>query len=376
MKIAHVTATFPPYWAGTGNVAYHNARILHERGHQVTVFTARPTGRDPMTFPFRVEYLNAPFRIGNAPFTPRLLTMLRGFDIIHLHYPYIFGAELTCSAARQWRMPVVATYHNDLLSPGWKGSAFQAYSRLNQPWVLNRCDCVAATSLDYAKHSLLGRWSSGDIPVEEIPNGVDTDQFCPAPPEDRTLQSELGLRPATPIVLFVGAMDHAHFFKGIPVLIEALQRIPEAHGVLVGEGDLRMQFEDAARRLAPGRVTFTGGVKLDRLIHLYQSADVTVLPSVTMGEAFGVVLLESMACGTPVVASDLPGVRTVVEHGVDGELARPGDAQSLAQAIRRVLEPDLNRQMGRRGREKVERKYAWSVVADGIESIYQKVLGS
>src|SRR5438270_13371710 len=86
MRIAHVTATFPPYWAGTGNVAYYHARTLTERGHDVTVFTATPHRGGSQRFPFAVEYLRAPFRLGNAPFTPHLVYRLRGFDLIHLHY--------------------------------------------------------------------------------------------------------------------------------------------------------------------------------------------------------------------------------------------------------------------------------------------------
>lgn len=106
MKIAHVTATFPPYWAGTGNVAYHHARILHQRGHEVTVFTARIPGGVSQSFLFPIEYLRTPFRLGNAPLTPQLVLRLGGFDLIHLHYPYIFGTELALLAAKHYRTPL------------------------------------------------------------------------------------------------------------------------------------------------------------------------------------------------------------------------------------------------------------------------------
>ncbi len=142
MKIAHVTATFPPYWAGTGNVAYHNARLLHERGHEVVVFTASTPRDAEMQFPFEVRRLPAVFRIGNAPLTPGLVSALRGFDAIHLHYPFIFGAELTALAARRYRIPLMITYHNDLLAGGARGLIFRAYTATSQPLVLRQADLL------------------------------------------------------------------------------------------------------------------------------------------------------------------------------------------------------------------------------------------
>src|SRR5581483_4865092 len=115
MKIAQVTATFPPYWGGTGNVVAETARLLHERGHVVTVLTGQRPGTEVIDFPFGIEYLPALLRLGNAPLTPHLVGKLRGYDLVHLHYPFIFGAEITCGAARYWRIPLVLTYHNELL---------------------------------------------------------------------------------------------------------------------------------------------------------------------------------------------------------------------------------------------------------------------
>ena len=155
VKMAHVSATFPPYWAGTGNVVYHNARLMHERGHEVTVFTAKTDRDGEMVFPFRVERLPALLRIGNAPLTPALIARLGGFDLIHLHFPYIFGAELTLAAAKRHRVPLVVTYHNDLLARGIRGRIFRLYTELNQRVILNNVTRLVATSKDYAEHSFL-----------------------------------------------------------------------------------------------------------------------------------------------------------------------------------------------------------------------------
>jgi glycosyltransferase involved in cell wall biosynthesis len=122
------------------------------------------------------------------------------------------------------------------------------------------------------------------------------------------------------------------------------------------------------------RVVFAGRVSDALLPDYYRSADVVVLPSTTMGEAFGLVLVEALACGVPVVASSLPGVRTVVADGVDGFAVRPGSDVELAGAVRRLLEREEERAaMGARGRAKVEASYTWERIAGRLESVYLQV---
>src|SRR5688572_3965141 len=118
LRIAHVTATFPPQWGGTGNIAYHNAVELASRGHHVSVLTADypvtgaadPDGVDVIRF-------RAPFRYGNAPFLPGLWTR-RSFDLVHLHYPFYFGAEMVFLRRMLGGTPYVVTYHQDVLFSG------------------------------------------------------------------------------------------------------------------------------------------------------------------------------------------------------------------------------------------------------------------
>lgn len=373
LRIAHVTATFPPYWAGTGNVAYHNARVLHERGHRVTVFTASTERDAELSFPFEVVRLPALFRIGNAPFTPALLARLKRFDLVHLHVPYIFGAELTALSRLLRPVPLAMTYHNDLLADGLRGRLFAVYSQLNQRWLLRRADRLIATSSDYARNSLLASTAPDVDAIEVVANGVDTRVFQPDPsrPEWR---DALGIPDRAPVVLFVGGLDPAHHFKGVQVLLDAMRLLPEAQLIAVGEGSLRSGYQAQSDAALPGRVHFVGKVPLERLISFYQGADATVLPSVTQGEAFGMVLIESMACGTPVVASDLPGVRSVVSPEV-GLLAAPGDPTGLAEALAALLgHPERAAGMGRAGRELVCSRYDWEVVVSDLESIYRQML--
>ncbi|AEB11484.1 glycosyltransferase family 4 protein [Marinithermus hydrothermalis] len=375
MRIAHVTATFPPYWAGTGNVAYHNARVLAERGHEVTVFTAQTSPNGALAAPFSVERLAVAFRLGNAPLTPSLLTRLEGFDLIHLHYPYIFGAEMTAWRAARGRVPLVVTYHNRLEDPSpFKRLAFGVYNRTIEGFVLRAAARVLAVSLDHLFH--VHPRLRGASHLRELPNGVDTHLFRPVDPTQA--RAALGLSPEDRVVLFVGALDAAHRFKNFEGLLEAFARLALERKVLlvVGDGPLRRVYEDQARRLGvASRVRFLGPRAPQDLPPIYSAADVTVLPSIGV-ESFGLVLLESLACGTPVIASALPGVRTVVAHGSDGYLVPPGDVPALARALEELLADRARAvEMGCRGRARVEQRYAWPAIGARLEAVYREVLG-
>jgi glycosyltransferase involved in cell wall biosynthesis len=139
---------------------------------------------------------------------------------------------------------------------------------------------------------------------------------------------------------------------------------------------MREQFEARARASpACDRITFLGRASHKDLPDLYRACDVFVLPSVSRLEAFGIVALEAMASGLPVVASDIPGVREVVREGVEGHLANPLDPRDLADKIHDLLLDPLRRaRYGRNGRAKVLRDYTWEHVAARVHEVYELVL--
>ncbi|MGE3910867.1 MAG: glycosyltransferase, partial [Chloroflexota bacterium] len=251
MRIAHVTATFPPYYAGTGMVCYRSARELARLGHEVTVLTAAyGPGADDAPEGVTVRRLPAPFRIGNAPLLPGLLSTER-FDVIHLHYPFIFGAEMIRARALMTGTPYVLTHHNDLIGDGARGLLFDLYARVTAPVILGGARKLAAVSLDHAVNCRLRgifrrRWKD----VVEVPNGVDTDIFTPEA-DGAGVRARVGISPEDRVVLFVGAMDRAHHFKGVEQLLRALAQVEDQRvvGLLVGEGDLRPRFQAEAARL-------------------------------------------------------------------------------------------------------------------------------
>jgi glycosyltransferase involved in cell wall biosynthesis len=196
--------------------------------------------------------------------------------------------------------------------------------------------------------------------IVEIPFSVDTARFKPAD----TSQSRGGDCDGAFKILFVGGLDKAHYFKGINVLLDALSLLDKDKEnwqmEVVGGGDCQTQYENRARELGlSDKVIFSGMATDEELPKKYQAADCFVLPSINKGEAFGIVLLEAMATGLPMIASDLPGVRKVFTGGQEGLLARPGDAEDLKEKIKYLMENSARRaEMGERARKLAEEKYS------------------
>lgn len=210
MRIAHVTATFPPHYSGTGVVCYHNALGLARLGHQVTVFTADyPPGDHGYPGEITVRRLPVLFRIGNGPVLPGLLG-LGGFDIVHLHHPFYFGSETVFLKSLTDGLRYVVTYHQDVLLADLLRFLDELHHRLVGKRILARAGKVLATSWDYAKASRLGElMRMRPEAVAELPKGVDAQRFHPDV-DGGGLRARYGLKRTDRVILFVGALDRAH----------------------------------------------------------------------------------------------------------------------------------------------------------------------
>ncbi len=380
MKMAHLNATFPPYQGGTGNVCYYNARELARRGHALSVFSpSQPAApSNELMDGIQVIRLEPALRFGNAAFLPQLNRLVSEYDLVHFHYPF-FGGELAALGARRQGKPLVITYHQDVHLQGLAGWVEKILRQTTSRWVLRSAERLLFTSTDYGRASHAQRLLKGrEASIGELPNGVDAAFFSPgAPPVDWLVRFRR--RGDEIIALLVAALDQAHYFKGVAVLLKALAGLPANYtAILVGEGDLRPGYQALADELGLSeRVTFVGRVSGEDLRAYYRLVDVTVLPSTTMGEAFGLVLLEAMACERPVIASNLPGVRSVVTEGLDGWLVPPGDPVQLGAALSRLgeLSAAERQAMGTAGRRKVIERYTWEALGARLEAIYQEVLG-
>lgn len=378
MKIAHVISTFPPYYSGTGMVCYHNALQLGLRGHDVTVLTANyPPGVFAYPREFKVERLPVLFRLGNAPFLPRLWN-LRDFDIVHLHHPFIFGSELVWASSRVHNLPYVLTHHNDLIGDGNRPVLFDSYTSISKRMVLDGASRLLVVSEDHARSSRLAaefrkRWKE----VVEVPNGVDVEMFSPEL-DNLEVRLENGVPVGAEVLLFVGALDRAHHFRRVDLLLQAVSQMhrQDVFLLIVGDGDRMCRFQQMAKDLGIWtKVRFLGKMPHEELPRVYAAADVLVLPS-HLQESFGMVLIEAMSCARPVIASNIPGARSIVQDGVDGLLAEPGDLIDLQAKIEIMLSKTMSerQRMGAAGRRKVEERYTWEDIGERLEHIYTDVL--
>ncbi len=381
LRIAHLTATFPPYPGGAGNTAYRFAVGQAARGHHVEVFTAPAPGEAPDPGEAIVHRIEPAFAIGNAPLIPRI-ARLRGFDVLHLHYPFIFGVELLLASRLRpgGREPAVLVhYKNQLIGEGGRRSLFAAYEHLWPPILIRHADRVCILSTDHADsvpylHRLRRRHPERAV---VMPNGVDDEVFSPGP-DETGWRKRLGIGDDTIVAVFAATLDRAHHFKRLDVGIEALAELADerVHLVVAGDGELRPEFERlAAERGLSDRVHFLGRVPHAELPDVLRAADLFLLTT-EPPESFGIVLIEAMACGLPVLASDYPGVRAVVDPGQNGLLAPPGDPGAVAARLRELVDAgvDGRARMGAAGRAKAEYEWSWTRLLDRMDETYRHAI--
>lgn len=357
MRVLHLSCVSPPDVGGMGAVAAHEVAMLRDRG--VDAALASLTS-------------HALVRIGNVGWMRSLGNLVRSVDVVHLHYPFYGVAGRVAALKRKGHIKkLVMTLHMDATAPGWKGKISDMHRKWWQPAILDTADALLVSSRDYAEHSSYRNVASRVI---EIPFGVDESRFFPG----SASPDRFGVSADADVVLFVGGMDTAHAFKGVDVLLRSLARLPQSvWGVLVGDGNLRPQYEKLAKELGlERRVRFLGRLPEMDLPDAFRLAKVVACPSVSGAEAFGLVAVESMSSGVPVIASALPGVRTVVDNEVTGYLIPPKDVFALTARLQCLIEhPDLRAKMGRAGRERVLTRYTWNRHMDGLMSVYQRLCG-
>lgn len=358
-----------------GQVAFEYTERLRARGYNVHVFTTRQNVEvEDQEYVHRLPSI---LHLGNAGVMPSLYRRLSGFDLVHLHYPFYGGAEPVI--VRKGLRPdqgLVMTYHMDATASGIKGALFGVHRRVLLPWIVGRTDRLLVSSEDYAKTSALAEISCALDRLEIHPFGIDIHRFRPG--IETEFKQRCGLQEDTPVFLFVGGLDSAHHFKGVPVLLDALDQISSHawQALIVGNGNLRPSFEAIVRaRGLKDRVIFLGNVADRDLPRVYRCADIHVFPSTRRAEAFGLVALEAAATGIPTIASSLPGVRTVIQDGSTGLLVPPEDVNQLARAMVLLLEQsELRERFGEAARAHAEQVFAWDPLIANLEATYRSVL--
>ncbi len=285
----------------------------------------------------------------------RAVLQREAFDIVHLHEPAAVWLPITilrCSNALN-----VGTFHafqSNRLYPIWRFYA-RRYCRKLAARI-----AVSKPAFDFANRFLPGEY---DI----IPNGVDVDLFStPKPPIERFADGKVN-------ILFVSRLERR---KGLLHLVRAYSRLkwehPNLRLIVVGAGNPGEEVLGVIGERNLHDVEFVGGVSPQDLPRYYQTADIFCAPN-TGRESFGLILVEAMAAGKPIVATAIDGFRRVVTHGVEGLLVPPQDDAALAAALERLIaDPVERREMGERGRATVE-QYRWERVADQVEAVYRRL---
>ncbi len=370
MRVAHLVCEAPPELGGMGKAALREVVGLRARGIEASLIAPEARmeiGQQP-SFVKRLNYI---WRIGNASTLEGWADSVKDVDIVHLHYPFYGTGEFVLLASHKLP-PVAVTYHMDATAGGIRGLLFTLERFFFQSMLLKRAKKILVSSFDYAKHSSVAKTfkQNPDLFVEN-PFGIDTQMYSPGPAK----RVRFAVPEYVPCFAFVGGLDTAHQFKGIDILLKAMAMIPEAHLLIVGEGDLRGSYEELARKLGiASRVHFLGRADDATVIDAYRTADAFAFPSTSAAEAFGLVALEAQACGTPVVATDLPGVRTVVKDGVTGFLVKTDDAEALASRLKQIAsDKDLRERLSSEA-VKHAAHYSHETHIDGLVRVYQDIL--
>ena len=207
-----------------------------------------------------------------------------------------------------------------------------------------------------------------------FPHGADLSHF-ELTPGVRQRVEEIRLQYGAPLILFVGLL---RYYKGVSYLIEAMPHV-DARLLIVGQGPQREEWQTTAQRLnLDDQVRFLGRVSDDDLLALYHACDIFVLPSIHRSESWGAVQVEAMACGKPVICTELgTGTSFVNQHEVTGLVVPPKDSAALANAINRLLnDPELRRRLGDTGRARAQQELSAEVMVDRLVQMYRAVLGT
>jgi glycosyltransferase involved in cell wall biosynthesis len=363
MRVLHVYKDYPPVMGGIEHHIRDLAVGQAARGHHVSVLVTALDRRTTLDVESGVTVHRAArlATVASAPLSlalPRILARMRP-EVTHLHVPYPVGEAAWLALGRR---PMVVTYHSDIVRQRVLGALWQPALRA----VLRRASAVLATSPRYAATS--PTLTGAGVPVTIVPLGIDPEPFESA--ERGLARTRFG---AGPNVVFVGRL---RYYKGLEVLLAALPQVPDVRLLVAGTGPLEEHLRAETARLGVAeRVAWLGDVSASDLPLLYAAGDVFVLPAVARSEAFGIVLLEAMAAGLPVITTEVgTGTSFVVVDGQTGMVVPPADSSALAEALRELVgNPDKARKMGEAGHARMRERFTLEGVLDAVDGVYAEV---
>jgi len=364
MKIAMVTAFWgPAYPTGSGIYAYEVARRLAEQGYEVHVYTSNIGNFNKIKYPkkLHVHVLRTYAVVWNMnPITNVISKLVQeNFDIIHVHSYIFFTSNMTAFVRIFKKFKYILHFHGGLSYS--KDKMFHpcriwikenVYDKTLGWFTVKMADKV----LSVAKSDIPIIKKKFGIDAEWLPNGVCIEKFSYSENDSR-------------VVTYVGKLEK---WKGIEVLIDVFRivhdELKDVKFMVVGNGSLIKKLKNINLP-----IKIMGYIPHDKMPEIYHKTAVSVLPSFM--EGLPTVCMESLACGVPVVATDIGDTREVVIDGKTGFLVKPGDAKAMASKVIELLEhDDLRKVMGKKGRKHIEKNFSYDVVAKKVCRVYESLL--
>ena len=362
MKIALYNVTATTHFGGLETYGWEVGKALVQQGHEVWVVAGEGApARHPEV------------HLKTFPFTPRDRFPNLGTRFRKLMERISFGRK-----AMPW---LIAQQFDAII--------------INKPfdmpamWLAKRCGCKAVTvfrsgGTDFFKGD---RWFAGAVDlwlstsrynaaqiedhfgrtVTLVPNGVDVDKFAKPARARAEIRAQWDIPETVPLMVSVGRLIG---WKGLHIVLEALAGVPEAHYLIVGQGEERERLASLASRLGMGeRIHFSGAQPHETLPDIFHAADIFVQPSIGE-EAFGISVVEAMACALPVLVSRNGGMVEIVQDGVNGHLLPKGDIPAWREALSALTQnPEARQRLGQAARQRVVEYFTWAGNAQRLEAL-------
>ncbi len=379
MRVVYISPYYFPSVGGIERFCQAIAVEMFKLGNEVHVITKTVDGKSSREEidGIKIHRISPLFQYSKAVVVPDIRNKLRELspDVIHIQGP---APGMENFIDRNNKTQIVMTCHTDLTldSTITYKILSSAYRRLVFPKVLSKLDAIVLLSEAFRYTSKFSKLFARSKPnlVKIIPNAVDTEVFSPGEKSKTEYKNDLNVNSRF-FGTFVASMEPLHYYKGAEYLLHAISRLQDLDITFsfVGEGELKLKYIELAKMLGiSNRVSFPGHGDNNLLLKHYRAADVLVLPSISTAETQGIVLIEAMACGTPVITTKIHGPMEVVTEGYNGYTVAPRDARSLANTIKTILTDDKRlRQMQINARKEAVKKYSWKRIITEYLELYQ-----
>ncbi|MBQ6444702.1 MAG: glycosyltransferase family 4 protein [Methanosphaera sp.] len=372
MKIIQTPVRFYPFIGGVEKYVYYiSCELVKYDDCEVEVICANEASDvdEEVYNDIKISRLPYTGKIANTNVCLSLPQLLykKDFDIIHTHIPTPWSSDWSNIICRIKNKPLVVTYHNDIIGSGVADLIAKTYNSTALKLLLNKADRIIITQDDYINSPHLQNYKDK---IVTIPNGVDTSIFKESDEKKEEKQ-----------IFFLSVLDAFHKYKGLDYLLESIKEvkntIPDIKLIVGGKGELLDYYIEKSRKLGIEKnVEFKGYLTDEEVIDYFAKSTLFVLPSISsLQEGFGIVVLEALACQTPIISTDIVGVADDVKKRECGIIIEPKNTQKLTESIIKIIsDRNLQTDMGIRGRQLVQEKYEWKSIAKRIHDLYEELL--